>query len=979
MNAYLDEIDKMDREEQAEPQQEQPTQNQPFPVQLAQSLGPPESLSAEQGAPGMFQFLEFLNRPLYAMYGGAAAKAEGKPFEEGALPGMLGKEKKESWDFLNAAVPGWDPILTHLSKKEQSTDPIESERAKYWKSWWLPIRNTAMSMGEPDPWWLFGKLSRIPRIGEKFIKPSDTVQRALAGSTLARHFYQPGDYPLGDMAQDAVMRLKRERREAEQGYDEIVKALGGKPTEIIKRADLNRVWDAIERGAEPLDRLLPADIIRRTQDMMSQSRSLQEEIIGIQRRLGLPESKLIDDPTYQYLRRERTALDKYKTASRFWGKGTIQPEKGRTIHRMLPVDEEGRKIGNLYTAKINDEILNPRTGRKQRRFVATEFDPDTNEAIRWKDVQTGNYVEMQPASYKEASRLFNSTNQPFEADLWKTGYRGIQKQLGQVHTLRMMEELQNLDELKRVHRNGVPKGFRQLKIPGYEGFMASKPTANMIENIAEAYLDPEGFNTMLKGILQESKFGQINKRMTQVFARNVLALHPQYHLRNLVANTQLMWAGGVRNPKRYLEAAQVEAAQYLERKGMTSGPEVIRGMSNAELLGELQKRDVAGSASTFFSTFSNKPLDEPFRISDVLVEKTRDIPGINQLMRGVRWPMIKGEKAIDWGFRQGQKIEDHGRIGLAIDFVKKHRKEFDTMEQTLDAAARHVNKFLFNYSELTQTEKNLKVLVPFYAWTRNMMGRTIKDIQGQPSRLARFSRVANKFPEMVGGRFLTPEEYESAPSYIQQGGATVAPWFERPDQKEGMFLPAFFSPYSTPEQFYGGISKGGIQERARGLADWMLGQSAPQWKAIPELAMNFNTFTKQPIDRVADKGAGYQVEPLLGLRVPAMLKHGLKALPTGRYMQEAETLLGSLMPETFQNPYTAPMTGKEALIWYLLGAKASPHEPEKWRTYEEWKKTDYTRELQRRMQRAIEKGDEKGTEHYQNLLQEFYEKQGETQ
>lgn len=974
MNAYLEEINQQLQDEENRGQQLQSYEDQPFPVQFAQSLGQPGSLEAGQGAPGMFQFLEFLNRPVYAMYGGAAAKAEGKPIMEGVMPGLLGKEKKESWDFLDAAVPGWDPVLNRLTAEEQSPDELESERAKYWKSWWLPIRNMVMSAGEPEPWWIAGKLAKIPRIGEKFVRPSDKVQRILAGSSLARHFYQPGDYPLGDIAQDAVMRLKRERREASQNYEEVVKALGGTPTDVIKRADINRVWNAIERGSEPLERLLPADIIARTQDMMSQSRALQEEIIGIQKRLGLPVSKLIDDPTYQYLRRERTALDKYKNASRFWGKGSIQQEKGRTIHRMMPVDEEGRKIGNLYTAKIDDQILNPRTGKKHRRFVATEIDPDTGEAIRWKDVQTGNYVEMKPASYKEASSLFNSTDQPFEADLWKTGYRGIQKQLGQVHTLRMMEELQNLDELRRVPRYGVPKGFRQLKIPGYEGFMASKPTANMIENIAEAYLDPEGFNTMLKGILRESQFGQINKRASQVFARNVLAMHPQYHIRNFVANTQLMWAGGVRNPKRYLEAAQVEAAQYLQQKGVSSGSEVIKGISNADLLGELQKRNIAGTG--FFSTFSDRALDQPFRISDVLVEKTRDVPGLNQFMKGVRWPMIKGEKAVDWAFRQGQKIEDHGKIALAIDFIKKNRNKYDTMEETLDAAARHAQKFLFDYGELTQTEKNLKVLVPFYAWTRNMMGRTIKDIEGQPSRLARFSRVANKFPEMIGGRFLTPEEYESAPGYVQQGGATVSPWFERPDQKEGMFLPTFFSPYSTPEQLYGGISKGGIQERTRGLADWMIAQAAPQWKAIPELAMNFNTFTKQPIDRVADKGAGYQVEPLLGFRVPAMLKHGLKALPTGRYMQEAETLLGSVMPETFQNPYTAPMTGKEALVWYLMGAKATPFEPEKWQKFQEWKKTDYTRELKRRMQRAMEKGDEKGAEHYRSLLEEFYEQQG---
>ena len=71
----------------------------------------------------------------------------------------------------------------------------------------------------------------------------------------------------------------------------------------------------------------------------------------------------------------------------------------------------------------------------------------------------------------------------------------------------------------------------------------------------------------------------------------------------------------------------------------------------------------------------------------------------------------RDNKLVKTGRHIGSVIEDNARLA---HFVDKLQKGMDA-----DTAAQSVKKFLFDYTELTQTERNVfKRVFPFYSWSR---------------------------------------------------------------------------------------------------------------------------------------------------------------------------------------------------------------------------------------------------------------------
>ena len=242
--------------------------------------------------------------------------------------------------------------------------------------------------------------------------------------------------------------------------------------------------------------------------------------------------------------------------------------------------------------------------------------------------------------------------------------------------------------------------------------------------------------------------------------------------------------------------------------------------------------------------------------SKALLQNLEDglIVGSPMIMTGMSVP-IGIPKGI--GSTIGRSIENQARISSFIANVNKTR--------SFDTAAAHVNKFLFNYSDLTQVQKSwMRLLIPFFTWTQKNVLLQIEMMQKNPAFYANFSRLlVHQGPEIV-------ERYNSETlgiPYVPKYGSSKQALalrdeharnyvsFPVPGQPghyvEGLGLPqeAFFEQVEMIHQLKGFFKDERFDKKKQHLR--MLGQTHYILKTIYEVALEKrSTFMDMPISEM---------------------------------------------------------------------------------------------------------------------------------
>ena len=92
-----------------------------------------------------------------------------------------------------------------------------------------------------------------------------------------------------------------------------------------------------------------------------------------------------------------------------------------------------------------------------------------------------------------------------------------------------------------------------------------------------------------------------------------------------------------------------------------------------------------------------------------------------------------GEKVVDSVRMVGDAIETNAKIALFIDRLSKG----DTVEQ----AAQTVRKYLFDYTDITKTERMAKLIAPFYTFTRKNLPLQLKSLLERPDKYLAIMRA----------------------------------------------------------------------------------------------------------------------------------------------------------------------------------------------------------------------------------------------
>ena len=302
-------------------------------------------------------------------------------------------------------------------------------------------------------------------------------------------------------------------------------------------------------------------------------------------------------------------------------------------------------------------------------------------------------------------------------------------------------------------------------------------------------------------------------------------VRPQFHIRNAFSNVWQAFLGGVRDPRVFFSAGILQ-----------NNPEALANV------GRYSGKEVAEMATMYGVTrhgFFGAEIGEA-------IERSLD-PSKNPLSR--TGPLAR------WGTKVGTAIEDNARLAMFIDGIQKG---MDPAE-----AALNVKKFLFDYSDLTRTERMvLRRVLPFYTWTRFSIPLALETIVTKPAAVSALGKVQAAGEKNVEDVL----ERKYVAKWIREG--LGIPFRKGADGKTEYFLLKGFVPTA---------------DLAKLDVDQVLSMLHPAIKTPIEQAVNRQLFSGKPIERFT----GERVE-MMGVPIPGRVAHVLRNMVT---LQELDRMV----------------------------------------------------------------------------------------
>ena len=308
-----------------------------------------------------------------------------------------------------------------------------------------------------------------------------------------------------------------------------------------------------------------------------------------------------------------------------------------------------------------------------------------------------------------------------------------------------------------------------------------------------------------------------------------------------------------------------EAIEILRERGVVSG-------------GMQQFVDIDLFESSLADVYASAGVKDKLTKAKKVLSFVEDgmIVGLPMLIAGMPIPvgLPKG-----FGSAVGRTFENHARISNFIINTKK--------TLSYDTAAKHVDKFLFNYGDLTQKQKGwMRLLVPFFTWTQKNVALQLDMMQKNPIFYANFQRLLiHQGPEIVErynaetlGIPYIPRRGSSKESLaFQDAHVRNLVRFPVPGQPgyyiEGLGLPqeAFFQQIEDITQLSGIVKKTRLDRRKPHLK--MIGQTHFALKLAYELAEQRSAFFDRPM---ADMTYGRDALTMIkGIRRIPLVGNGL--------------------------------------------------------------------------------------------------------
>ena len=410
-----------------------------------------------------------------------------------------------------------------------------------------------------------------------------------------------------------------------------------------------------------------------------------------------------------------------------------------------------------------------------------------------------------------------------------------------------------------VKADTAPKGF--VTIPEIPGLKFSPSIAKQLNRSYKAISNLDEVNSFLKVYDGAQNWW----KMWSLGAR------PAYHSKNTIGNLWNNYLGGVTTPKPYLDAG---ALQIKIAKGNMDGK--IAGYPVKELYDAMSTRGIFGGGQYG---------------GDIARRMEESIQGAskNPLTLSTKNPILQG------GFKMGQTIEDNARMALYIDQLNKGA--------SLDQAAKHVRKYLFDYGDVSDFEKTYaKRILPFYTWSRKNIPLQLEALATQPDKINKINLAINNVQQ---ANQVEQPDLAQVPGYIRE----QAPLYVGSNKEtntvsaiplQGLIptfdvagLTSFLNTETAPQ----GIKKGKLGE----TLSTVFGGVSPLIKAPLEFIANYDFFRKKTIQQYPGETAD-----MLGIEMPVHLAKLLSNIIMINEIDRANP--GTIFGSRFVDPLTGEVT-----------------------------------------------------------------------
>lgn len=274
----------------------------------------------------------------------------------------------------------------------------------------------------------------------------------------------------------------------------------------------------------------------------------------------------------------------------------------------------------------------------------------------------------------------------------------------------------------------------------------------------EASDDLERIKTFFTNEMQQDSgfmktiYGWLNAS-NSIFQASLTAAFPAFHHRNLINNIAMNMMAGVKGGTKYYD--EMRKLQRLAAKGKLAGEDLETWLKlnqvGAVRAGQFEeyKRFIESSPEGIQGAL--RRVDEFFErpLTKVIGDPARKLLGKEKRV------FRREEFNLFTGRAYGSFVEENAR---GAHYLAKRAEGLTEIE-----AMRSMNKWLFDYSKLTDFEKQrMRPLFLFYTWSRNNIPLMLKTVITNP----RFGSLYTK---------LTGTGDEEVPQYLNRGFAFKAP------------------------------------------------------------------------------------------------------------------------------------------------------------------------------------------------------------
>lgn len=534
---------------------------------------------------------------------------------------------------------------------------------------------------------------------------------------------------------------------------------------------------------------------------------------------------------------------------------TLDDKFGKTIEQINRAMKEKYNIDKFFETDIGRIYLN--RGLKHNQYV---FNKNYYEKL----VNTfGQHIDK-VSDIPITDKIYAST-------------QDISKILADVEPSKLNEVLDTL----KISKN-IKDTFKPIVELDADAFVRLKNMDNSFKAFTMPKLLAEDVNKSGKILYDELSNPLLNMydKFLQSFKVNATAVNPGFHIRNFISNQfQNFLNVGIKalDPQTQYMGFKLlsDDTEYLKKTMVTlgNGKEVslmdVKNMMNK--MGTAERKSVAGTNSfqDSWDSFTKNNVDQEGNLTKRLTETTDKKTDVNAFINplskvfDIRHPfktmtqtpgdmLHKQWLPYEVGKSVGSVVENQAR---AVNFLANLMEHGDYFK-----AAENTNKFLFDYSDLSDLEKNVfKRVVPFYTWMRKNTPLQLKMLIEKPQIYSGYAKAKREIERSIpeDQRLNSDNKNEFAQDWIQLPFSAQSKDGKTGDVKNN---PMFLNP-SLPLADLARLNPSPSAQVRQ-----LISSTSPLIKAAIELPANKNFYFNSPISKGESdtKDAPAYLQGLLG-------------------------------------------------------------------------------------------------------------------